>query len=113
MFTTQLPATKSSQFNSLAWTADPVRPREGLLTVGTAKAITTYAVTELETAWEGRAFKLEIVRGGTDPESEFYHVFVANNPQDRSCDCKGFVYGRGKPCKHVTAVEALLESNQI
>jgi hypothetical protein len=111
MFVTRLPATKSSKFNSLAWTPDPMRSNEGLLTVGTAKAITTYGVTEMETAWEGRAFKLDVIRGGTDPESEFYHVFAANNPQDRSCDCKGFTY-KGH-CKHVAAVEALLNSNQL
>jgi hypothetical protein len=82
--------------------------------VDTDRSRTVYHVREEQTAWEGRAFRLDVIRGGTDPESEFYHVFAGVNPADRSCDCKGFTYGRGKPCKHISAiVDGLLFNNWI
>lgn len=110
-FTATLPATKSSKHNSFCYTPDEGRAGEGVLTIGTQKAITTYHVTELETGWDGRAFRLDVIRGGTDPDSEHYSVFVAANPQDRQCCCKGFSY-KGH-CKHVAAMETLLASGQI
>jgi hypothetical protein len=110
-FVEALPATKSSKHNGIRWEPSE-RPGEGVLTVDTDRSRTVYHVREEQTAWEGRAFRLDIIRGGTDPESEHYHVFVANNPQDRSCDCKGFTYtGR---CKHISAiVDGLLYNRWI
>jgi hypothetical protein len=67
-----------------------------------------YRLTEFPTGWDGRGFRLDKLAAGTDPESENYDVFVGRNRQDVRCDCKGFTYGRGKPCKHIAAVVALI-----
>lgn len=110
-FVEVLPATASSPHNGLAW--EPSGRGEGALTVDTARARTLYLVREFVTPWAGRAFRLEVVRGGTDPESETYDVFAGRDPRADRCDCKGFVYGRGKPCKHVHAVRALVENGWV
>lgn len=101
-FIEKWPATKTSQHNGIRW--EPAeRAGEGVLTVEmTRRSITVYHVTELQTEWDGRAFHLDVIRGGTDPESEFYHVFAAKNGHDHRCDCKGFTY-KGR-CKHLSAI---------
>src|SRR5690348_10066874 len=106
-----LPAQKSSGHNALTWT--PSLPGEGTLVVDTARARTLYAVREIETAWAGRAFRLDVIRGGTDPESESYDLFAAADPRLDHCDCKGFSFGRGKKCKHLLSVRALLENRWV
>lgn len=111
-YTEIIPATKTSANNGIRWTPSE-RPNEGEIIIDMGRTRAVYHLTEMQTAWEGRAFRLDIVRGGTDPESESYNVFAAANPQDRQCDCKGFSYGRGRPCKHIAAVEALLENQWI
>ncbi len=107
-----LPAQKSSPHNSITWTPAEL-PGEGTLVIDTKRARTLYGVREIQTAWEGRGFQLEVIRGGTDAESERYDVFVGHNSQDCHCDCKGFTYGRGRPCKHVLAVRALDENRWV
>lgn len=107
-----LPPQKSSGHNSLTWVVGE-GPGEGVLTVTTKRAVSTYGVREIETAWAGRAFRLDVLRGGTDPESESYDVFAAADGRTDHCDCKGFAYGRGKPCKHLLAVRALVENRWV
>ncbi len=107
-----LPAQKSSPHNGLTWVIGE-GPGEGVLTVTTARAVSTYGVREIRTAWPGRAFRLDVIRGGTDPESESYDVFAADDPRGSHCDCKGFTYGRGRPCKHLLAVRALVENRWV
>jgi hypothetical protein len=107
-----LPATKSSKRNGIRWEPSD-RPGEGVLVVEMGRTSrTVYHVREEQTAWDGRAFRLDVIRGGTDSESEFYHVFIANNPQDRSCECRGFHFTGH--CKHLSAViDGLLFNNWI
>jgi hypothetical protein len=40
------------------------------------------------------------------PDREQYHVLLADNPQDHSCDCPGFL--RWSHCKHVSGLRALI-----
>ena len=108
-----LPATKSSSHNSLTWTPNDEIPGEGVLVVDTVRSRTLYAVREFKTLWAGRAFKLDVIRGGTDPESERYDVLVARDGRGHLCDCKGFSYGRGKPCKHIAALAAVIENRWV
>jgi hypothetical protein len=111
-FTEVLPATKSSQHNALNWTPDAM-PGRGVLVVHTARASVCYRVVEFATDW-GRGFRL-VKDGtpGTDAESEAYDVLVCHDPRQHRCDCKGFTYGRGKPCKHITAALAVIENGWL
>lgn len=112
-FTEVLPATKSSKHTAMNWTPEPDAAGRGKLTVHTDRASVTYAVTEFGTPWDGRAFHFEKVTAGTDKESAAEDVFVCRNGQDHHCSCKGFAYGRGKPCKHVSAALALLANDWV
>jgi hypothetical protein len=104
-----LPSQSSSPNNAIQWTPGS-KTGTGILIVHVLRASTTYRVTEFGTAWNGRAFHLIKDGSGTDPESDSYDVYCGRNGQDHQCSCKGFAYGRGKPCKHVLAVQALIEN---
>jgi hypothetical protein len=107
-----LPATRSSPHNGITWV--PVgEPGTGTLTVDTARSRVVYAVAEFPTTWHGRAFRLTKLGPGTDPESDCYHVFVSPDPRVCRRDCRGFTFGRGRPCKHIEAVRALLDNRWI
>ena len=107
-YTEVLPATKSSPANALNWTAGHT-PGTGTLTVHTARASVTYRVAPIATEWAGKAFRLvKDGTAGTDAESDAYDVFCAADGRRHECGCKGFVYGRGKPCKHIAAALALI-----
>ncbi|WP_439625956.1 SWIM zinc finger family protein [Gemmata sp.] len=110
-FTELLPPTKSAPRSGLRWT--PTGPGCGLLVIERPRAVATYAVAEFQTPWEGRAFHLVCLGGQSDAGAESYDVFAARNGQDHRCDCKGFSYGRGKPCKHVLAALALLANEWV
>ena len=109
-FTEVLEATKSSAHNALNWTPGATAGA-GSLTVHTARASVTYRVTPIPTRWAGKAFRLvKDGTAGTDAESDAYDVFCAADGRRHECGCKGFIYGRGKPCKHVSAALALIEN---
>lgn len=105
-----LPPTASSPHSALQFTASETVPHAGLLLIDTARARVEYLIVETDAAG-GRAFHLAKVTPGTDAESEEYSVFVGR--AGSSCSCKGFAYGRGKPCKHLLAVAALLDNHAI
>jgi hypothetical protein len=107
-----LPATRSSKHNGITW--EPAEaPGTGTLTVDTARSRVVYAVAEFPTNWDGRAFTFSKLDPETDPESDAYDVFVGPDPRACRCDCKGFAFGRGRPCKHVEAVRALLDNRWV
>jgi SWIM zinc finger len=113
-FTETLPATRSSKHSALNWTpATDDGPPAGLLAIHTDRASATYEVTEFPTGWDGRGFHLAKLAGGTDAEGESYDVFCARNGQDRQCSCKGFAFGRGKNCKHIEALLALIANGWL
>ena len=111
-YTEVLPATKSSEHNAMQFTPGEA-PGCGLLVVHTARASVTYRVTEFATDW-GRAFHFtKDGTPGTDAQSEAYDVLVCRDPRGHRCDCKGFSYGHGRPCKHITAALALIENQWL
>jgi hypothetical protein len=124
-FTEVLPATKSSENNAMQWTPGEV-PGTGTLVVHTQRASVCYRVTEFATDW-GRGFHLtKDGTPGSDAASESYDVLVCRDPlpdcgpaaggshrEGHRCDCKGFTFGRGKPCKHITAALALLANEWL
>lgn len=111
-YTEVLPKTKSSPHNGILWTPGEV-PGTGLLVVHTARASVSYRVTEFATDW-GRGFHMaKDGTPGSDAQSEAYDVLVCSDPRGHRCDCKGFTFGHGKPCKHIAAALALIENAWI
>ncbi len=113
------PARKASRRDAtgthgvMDWKPD-TQPGTGTLTIKAGRSTATYRVAETRTDWNGRAFHLTKLAGGTDRENEAYDVFVCTGPKDsHQCDCKGFAFGKGKPCKHVNAARVLVESNRL
>jgi hypothetical protein len=72
-----------------------------------------YIVSETATAWAGRAFHLKKAEGecGSDDEAEAYDCFIGVNPQDRKCECRGFL--RHGHCKHLDSLLALLNHGKL
>lgn len=103
-FTETLAPTKTSTHRACTWT--PAAAGVGVLTVTDKRSHTRYAVVELPVAGEfaGRAFKL------TKAGGEVYCVRV-NGERDSTCDCAGFTYARGRACKHIDAIDALLAND--
>jgi hypothetical protein len=64
-----------------------------------------YWIEPVATDW-GRGFKLEKFEGG-----EVYHVHL-DDALGHSCECKGFLRW-GKPCKHISAVSALVAAGRL
>jgi hypothetical protein len=61
----------------------------------------------------GLAVRLDKITEGSDPEGDGYTVFVCDRPGRDSCECKGFLYGRGRACKHIAAVRGLRSNRWI
>lgn len=104
VFTEVLPATKSVTHRAMTW--NPVRRGVGVLEIADTRTHTRYAVCELAVGagFSGWAFKL------TKTDGEIYCVCVGDRVGEHSCDCKGFVFGRGKACKHIAAVVGMLDN---
>lgn len=97
---------------TLNWQAGQERG-SGVVAIAAGRSTCRYAVVETPTDWNGRAFRLEKLDAGSDPESRSYSVFVCNNGRDHRCDCKGFEAGKGKPCRHVNALKALAATCRV
>jgi hypothetical protein len=110
-FTEVLESTKSSKNSAMTWTPGKIAGC-GVLVVHMQRVSTTYTVNEFRTDWTGRGFRLEKVEGGSDKEETAYNVFCSRDGS-HVCDCKGFYYGKGKPCKHINAVLALIENQWV
>ena len=102
-----LPPTTTHSHRALTWT--PATVGVGTLTVTDTRTHVRYGVCELPVGrgFSGRAVKL------TKGDGEVYCVRVGERAGDHSCDCKGFSYGKGKACKHIAALAALLENGWL
>lgn len=103
-----IPGCKTSPNRSITWTAHPIEAGcacEGTVTIRCSRMVSVYDVTEFLTKWSGRAFQL--VKAGGE---EAYNVFVARDGRNHECDCAGFAYGRGKPCRHIEAMKAVIKN---
>ena len=112
-FIEALPETKSSKHSGIRWTPEASSPVCGLMLIDTDRSRTTYRLAEFSTAWEGRAFKFTKTSAGTDIESDSYSVFICSKGRGHICDCKGFAYGKGKNCKHLESILALMFNRWI
>jgi hypothetical protein len=97
---------QASQKSEMTWV--PVAPAVGVLRIDTTRTSVTYRVEELP-APDGRAFRFSKTdKAAGDPEGDDYTPFVGRVTRLDTCDCRGFIFGRGKPCKHVNAARALI-----
>jgi hypothetical protein len=97
---------QASQKSAMTWV--PVAPAVGVLRIDTTRVSVTYRVEELP-APDGRAFRFtKADKRAGDAEGDDYTPFVGRVPRLDTCDCKGFVFGRGKPCKHLNAARSLI-----
>lgn len=107
-----LPATASSKNNAVRWTPnadDAFSPVAGVLAIDTKRASVSYTVSEFPADMPGRAFLLRKAVTTGDELTDSYTVFCsARGPHADSCDCPGHSYGRGRACKHTSAVRALI-----
>ncbi len=110
-FTDLLPPTKSAPRSGFKWTPSEDRVGCGLLVIEAPRVSVTYLVCEFATRWDGRAWYLAKMTEGTDKGCEAYDCFVGRNGQDKQCSCKGFIYGRGKACKHLASLESIFTEN--
>jgi SWIM zinc finger len=83
-----------------------------LLLIKQKRVYCGYRVAEFPCDWDGRAFRMVKAGEGSDPESDSYDVFCSRS-QVHQCSCKGFAYGRGKPCKHIAAGLALIANGWL
>ena len=63
----------------------------------------------------GRGFELAKfdTDAGSDPTEHTYHVHLDAQAGD-SCTCKGFIYHKhGKPCRHIAAVNTLIQLGKL
>jgi len=77
----------------------------GIFSISTAKTTTHYAFREIPCSIGGRGFAVH--RLGL---AELYHVRVGR-PIETSCECLGYL--RHGNCKHLTALAALVNTNEI
>jgi hypothetical protein len=81
-----------------------ISPGRAIITVGKYEAeytVTEFIVPAREDESPGRGFRCEKFGG------EVYDIFLAQNGQDDTCDCRGFeAHGH---CKHRGGLKALLQ----
>lgn len=115
----ELPPTATDAAPRMAWTPHvETNGRTGTLAIRCGRTAAVYRVEELPTGsqgWTGRAFTLRKIGKGTSGER--YAVFCAAPGGFDLCECAGFAYGHGKPCKHLLAVREIIRlgsaSNEI
>lgn len=86
-------------------------PRGGIMVIATGKRPAGYKVTEFTTDWDGRAFHIAKIFGGTDREAESYDVFVGRDERHSLCACKGFTHTGH--CKHLTSLRLLVQAGEF
>jgi hypothetical protein len=113
-YLTEILPKNAAGHQAIRWTPGEF-PGTGVLHIDQKRASVAYVVTTFDTSWHGVAVRLTKFEGegGTDPEEPAYDVFCAANGQDCQCSCKGFAYGRGKPCKHILSVRSLIENGWL
>jgi hypothetical protein len=77
----------------------------GVVQITVGKDIADYFLSTVPADF-GTGFKLEKIGG-----SETYHVNLAADPKEHSCECKGF--GRWAHCKHVDGLAALQRAGRL
>ncbi len=81
-----------------------------VMTIAERKNTTRYTVEEIyaDAGFDGRAFRLEKIES-----NDGYNVLICRNVRGHLCDCAGFEYGNGKPCKHIGAIGSLIEQGKL
>ena len=83
----------------------PFEGNPGVVSITVGKDAADYFLSAVPADF-GTGFKLEKIGGG-----ETYHVNLAADPKQHSCECKGF--GRWAHCKHVDGLAALQRAGRL
>ena len=83
----------------------PFEGNPGVVSITVGKDAADYFLSTVPADF-GTGFKLEKIGGG-----ETYHVNLAADPKEHSCECKGF--SRWNHCKHVDGLAALRVAGQL
>lgn len=109
VYTEKLPPSKTEPnrgFKLFRWSPEATAESHtvGTILFETPKTSCEFLVSEFPTSW-GRGFHLEKMCGavGDDKEATSYDVLVCGKG-NHQCDCKGFAFGKGKPCRHILAL---------
>lgn len=110
-----LRASKSDAHRSITWTPSATVRHAGLLTIQGKRSNCAYLVVEMEASYPVRNFLMvkSDATPGTDKSETHYTVSVGVAGSPMGCTCKGFIYGRGKPCKHLEAADAILANGWL
>ncbi len=107
VYTDLLPETKSETHGAFTWAPEGANATShvaGVLTLTGKRSHCRYRVEEFP-ADMGRGFMLFKLDAGSDKSEERYACFTPTSRNVAAqCECKGFAFGRGKPCKHLAAV---------
>jgi len=98
---TRKPPTRSASLQTVA----------GVLWITRGPLTVAYRLERIPTELGGVAFQLSKAHQGGADEPEVYHVLL--NGRDTSCTCAGHSYGGGRPCKHISALEALTAAGKL
>ena len=101
-----LPAQKSNKAG-IRWV--PMTATSGALSIDSKRDSAAYVVTEVPARGHGREFRFDCAGGQSDATVTAYSVFCGFDGSS-ACNCKGYQYGKGKPCKHVLAAQAIWEN---
>lgn len=96
---------KSSASGKATVQIEAISPDRHRVTVRCGRVVETYRVTELDTGWEGRAFRFRKMNGIA------YETYIGRNPADHLCDCMG--HEQHGHCKHVVTLEMLCDANLL
>jgi hypothetical protein len=83
----------------------PFEGNPGVVSITVGKDAADYFLSTVAADF-GTGFRLEKIGGG-----ETYHVNLAADPKNHSCECKGF--GRWGHCKHVDGLAALQRAGRL
>jgi len=75
-----------------------------------AKTTLVYDLAEVPVP-ENRLFRLRKAEAGGDADSDCYDVVCGRGRV--SCDCKGFIFGGDRGCKHADAVRELVREGSL
>jgi hypothetical protein len=103
--TTATKARRVKPVRTIRLALKPFEGNPGVVSITVGKDAADYFVSTVAADF-GTGFRLEKIGGG-----ETYHVNLATDPQQHSCECKGF--GRWAHCKHFDGLAALQRAGRL
>lgn len=90
----------------------PTGAVSGILSIDDKNGSAAYVLHEVPARGYGREFRLDCAGGQSDSTVLNYTVCCGADGRD-SCNCRGFAFGKGKPCRHLLAVRAIADNGWL